>query len=295
MENVDIIIRKVKKEPKPGSRVSNLSISLVQGFYKSLSHISPEVAAYLALENFMRPKRYKERVMESEIIRMGIQYKLPFLKGHLQMYEWKNKGPYILLVHGWDAAAANLAAFIPELINMGYSVLAFDAPAHGNSSGEKTNIIEYGTAISAVYKFIQPKAIIAHSFGGSSTMFAIANQDFNPEKLISISAPSNLAEAVKRYTGFIQLTETAEEKVFERMRTILGTDPGNLQVENIAQKLPNSSLVIVHDRFDPVIPFYEAENVYKVVRPSRFLITENFGHYKIVNDPEAIKKILEYL
>jgi alpha-beta hydrolase superfamily lysophospholipase len=49
------------------------------------------------------------------------------------------KGPTILLVHGWNGHAAQLRAFVSPLVDAGYRVVAFDQPAHGQSSGARTH------------------------------------------------------------------------------------------------------------------------------------------------------------
>jgi alpha-beta hydrolase superfamily lysophospholipase len=53
------------------------------------------------------------------------------------------------------------------LVKKGYEVIAFDAPAHGDSSGKTANAFQYRDAIKAVYeKFGPMHSFIAHSFGG---------------------------------------------------------------------------------------------------------------------------------
>src|SRR3712207_6641379 len=54
--------------------------------------------------------------------------------GRVAVWEWGN-GPTVALVHGWGSRAARLAVHVEPLLGAGFSVVAFDAPAHGESEG----------------------------------------------------------------------------------------------------------------------------------------------------------------
>ena len=59
------------------------------------------------------------------------------------LYQWSGNGPKIMLMHGWSGRASNFFKIIEKLIIEDYDVYAFDAPAHGESSGVTTNIPEF--------------------------------------------------------------------------------------------------------------------------------------------------------
>src|SRR5205085_10246750 len=54
----------------------------------------------------------------------------------LAAWRW-GTGPTILLVHGWEGRGAQLGALVEPLVDAGFSVLTFDGPAHGDSSGKR--------------------------------------------------------------------------------------------------------------------------------------------------------------
>lgn len=45
-------------------------------------------------------------------------------------YAW-GEGPAVLLVHGWSSHTGCMAGFVDPLLERGFRVVAFDAPAHG--------------------------------------------------------------------------------------------------------------------------------------------------------------------
>src|SRR5918999_654246 len=46
----------------------------------------------------------------------------------LAAWTWGD-GPLVLLAHGWNGDAAQLAGFVPPLLEAGFGVVAFDQPA----------------------------------------------------------------------------------------------------------------------------------------------------------------------
>ena len=59
----------------------------------------------------------------------------------------------------------------------GYQVVGFDGPAHGKSDGKNTNLNEFELTIQTIVKHAgNVQAIIAHSFGGAASLYAIAQR-----------------------------------------------------------------------------------------------------------------------
>src|SRR5690606_5584207 len=61
-------------------------------------------------------------------------------------YVW-GSGPVVILCHGWSGGGSQLCALRDRLVDAGYSVAAFDAPAHGGSPGRVTNVGEFTRCI----------------------------------------------------------------------------------------------------------------------------------------------------
>ena len=61
----------------------------------------------------------------------------------IQTYKWEGTGPTILLIHGWESNSHRWYKLIEALQKESYTIIAFDAPAHGNSSGKILNVPLY--------------------------------------------------------------------------------------------------------------------------------------------------------
>jgi pimeloyl-ACP methyl ester carboxylesterase len=98
--------------------------------------------ATLALQEFLRPpaplrnlKREEAILAQAEMSRLRI---VPGTENDVEevaVYRWGKADRRILLVHGWGGKAAQFFSFVGPLLESGFEVIGFDAPAHGLSSG----------------------------------------------------------------------------------------------------------------------------------------------------------------
>jgi hypothetical protein len=91
-------------------------------------------------------------------------------------FHWgPEEAPLVLLSYGWAYNAGRWRHFVPELLEAGYRVLAYDPPGHGLASQSGTlNIPANAAIIRACSKHYGPAyAIVGHSFGGSSSVYAL--------------------------------------------------------------------------------------------------------------------------
>lgn len=66
---------------------------------------------------------------------------------------WKlGDGPTLLFIHGWNGRGAQFQHFFQPSLDAGFSILFFDAPAHGLSEGEMTNYLEITESIQNIFQ-----------------------------------------------------------------------------------------------------------------------------------------------
>ena len=112
-----------------------LAIGYIRTKLKLLSAISKKKAARLAFDLFRTPIRKKKKPLpkifaEAQNLQMRVHNMT--IKG----WRWNQSEKKILIVHGFESSAINFDRYIRPLMNKGYEILAFDAPAHGHSSGK---------------------------------------------------------------------------------------------------------------------------------------------------------------
>src|SRR5919106_571676 len=115
---------------------------------------------------FFSPLRYEVKQADREIIEWGNNYRIPFDDGELAVTTWGSSGPVVLLMHGWGGARAQMTGFVDPLLFAGYRVVAYDQPAHGESDGKMTNLLEIAPTMDLIVKKEGNfDVVLAHSFG----------------------------------------------------------------------------------------------------------------------------------
>ncbi len=76
------------------------------------------------------------------------------------------RGKPVLLCHGLESRASYLGAFIQPLIAAGFSMIVYDAPAHGDSPGSTASVVSFDRALISVANEIGPlEGLVSHSLG----------------------------------------------------------------------------------------------------------------------------------
>jgi hypothetical protein len=89
------------------------------------------------------------------------------LQGHrIATYAWGDPTtqPYVLFAHGWSSHGTRFLPWVPALRAAGYAVVAFDQPAHGRSSGERTTLPDFASTLFAGARRFGPAAALIAAF-----------------------------------------------------------------------------------------------------------------------------------
>jgi pimeloyl-ACP methyl ester carboxylesterase len=95
----------------------------------------------------------------------------------------RSDAPVLILVHGWQNNAGRLMRFIRELHPLGYSLLAFDARSHGDSTFTiRTTVWSYTEDTLAAIRFVReqtgsPIGLLGFSIGGGAAINAAAHSE----------------------------------------------------------------------------------------------------------------------
>lgn len=281
--------------PKPRQRKTPLSLRLLRATISNLSRVAPSLTAKLAFALWHYPRRHDEPRREQRWRETSRQRDIDYLDGHLTLYEWGDGNTPVLLVHGWDGRGPQLGAFVEPLVAAGYSPFALDLPAHGRSSGKRTNMLESAAAINHAGKTIGPlAAVIAHSFGAGATAKALAD-GLQTDKAVLISSPANLHWLTENYYQLLGLAPRATRQLERLMQARYG--------DSIWQDVsPDHNLgksgvpgIIVHDREDRDVPFTQGEILVRAWPRSRLLDTNGLGHRRILRDAEVIRQCIDFI
>jgi len=202
-------------------------------------------------------------------------------------------GPTVLLVHGWEGRGAQLGAFVDPLVAAGYRVVALDGPAHGDSAGTSTTGPEFAGAIARVRERIGSlSAIVAHSFGGFTSLLAIAH-GVTTDRLVIIAAPSSVPEVLDDFVQLIHLPRRALPYMVDALEARVHGPMESFEVASFAHtvKIP---VLIAHDTDDKEVAYEHGPRLAELLG-ARLLTTHGQGHRRILFAPEVVSAIVEFI
>ena len=281
--------------PKPPKYPPVLKI--IQLGFQTLGRIFPKKGGKYAYRLFTTPVKRAKHKFSDKVLESAKIFEVLYGKGILKGYEWGSGDKTILLVHGWESRGTGLRSFVPELVKAGFRVIAFDGPAHGNSDGKRTNLPHFAGGINAVINQIGGVyGIIAHSFGGPSSVYALVNAETDIKKLVFIAVPSGISGILSKTASTLKLPKS----VSEEFKNILSQKIGGRPIEetDVAKsygKFSVEDVLVVHDKNDDVVHFTSAEKIFENWENANLLITEGLGHYRIMKNTEVVRKVGVFL
>ncbi|MBQ4805048.1 alpha/beta hydrolase [Aquimarina sp. MMG015] len=196
----------------------------------------------------------------------------------LQTYRWPNMGETVLMVHGWDSNSHRWKTLIEKLHQQNYNVIAFDAPAHGNSSGKTLSVPFYAECLQKMIELYRPNYVIGHSVGGMTTVFhQFKYPNLEIEKLIVLAPPTELSVIMEGYQKTLKLSDKFMKALSHYFKEKFGFHFEEFSIAEFAKNLTHPGLLI-HDKYDEIAPYTGTEKISKNWTKAKFITTENFGH-----------------
>jgi len=284
------------KAKEPASFAHKPALSVLRQSFRVLGAVAPGLGARLAYKLFFTPQRHAVPPWEARLRETAEVLKMDFNGGILNALSW-GRGPTLLLIHGWGGRATQMGAFVKPLAGNGFRVVALDAPAHGDSSGRQTDMVQYAAAINAVRREMAPiTAIIAHSLGAACTLLSMERHQFRVDKLILIGTPASAVWITEAFAEVLNIPG----HVMSRMRARLESRYGNtftwedLSIEGMLSRITIPTLLI-HDKLDAEIPYWNALRLAQCNPGCELITTEGQGHRRILRQSHVVSRCLEFL
>ncbi|WP_394823880.1 alpha/beta hydrolase [Pendulispora albinea] len=215
------------------------------------------------------------------------------------VYVWGKSGPMVVLVHGWGADSAAMCSLVRPLRQRGYRVVAFDGPAHGSNQGRRTTMTEFVASVREVLERFDPaaevRAIVGHSLGGLAAVAASKLSQRVPERMVLLSAPSCLNEALRSFVGFWGISSRIEQQIRKELSRSHGVPIEHWDVRTLASRDRFPALVL-HDQDDSFVPFAQADIVANALgSTARIELTKGLGHARILADQRTTSLVADFV
>jgi len=275
-----------------------IAIGFIRTKINVLRVISHRKAAEATFRLFCTPMmksagKEKEVFLKAEQLHFSLNGDL--IKGFRCNHPQQKK---ILLLHGFSSSSHNFYQYVQPLVDKGYEVLAFDAPAHGASEGKMVNAIDYSVMIKKIIELYGPvDGFISHSFGGIALSLAMETIPHNASARIVFIAPAT--ETTTAVDGAFEMLGLKSIQVRKEFDTIVFEKSGRETSWFSVRRAMNhikAAVLWIHDEDDDITPLSDALRVKEDAHANvQFMITKGLGHRKIYRDQAVIDAVVKFL
>ncbi len=267
------------------------AIRIVQRANRTLGAVAPRTIARINQRLFSRPRRFSAREWETAFEQMASRSRLSSGVSILRAGE----GPVVACIHGWEGRASQFAHFAPGLLAAGYSIIAIDGPAHGQSRGDTSDPYRFADALLEVQAEVGAfRGVIGHSMGGGAITIAMAG-GLSTASVTMIAAPASLHDVLHRFAHAMHMPTRATAHFVERLRqSVLDRGFANRDLLEYARGFI-TPLLVIHSRDDREVPFNDAERIAEAWPVAQLSARDGLGHRRILRDADVVAESVSFL
>ncbi|MCW8956980.1 MAG: lysophospholipase [Gammaproteobacteria bacterium] len=203
----------------------------------------------------------------------------------------------VIFFHGNGENISTHVISVAWLTRHGYDVITVDYRGYGWSQGFpglEGSIDDIDAAIRYTIAELLAKDeqlfVLGHSFGGSLSIAALAENDYQGrvKALFSISAFSDYRDITQDVLSTFWLT-------WPLQWPLSFTVNNDYSPKQLVAKISPLSIVIIHAKDDQIVPVYHADILYSQAKQPKYIDITSGGHNRILLEPENQLLLLDYL
>jgi pimeloyl-ACP methyl ester carboxylesterase len=289
------------KHMAPAGFSERIYLQYLRTKFKTISKLAPAIAGRMAFELFCTPyPKYKKRKAPAIFHHATKRTVVLADQTKIHGFEWLPSKPNdqtVLIAHGYASYAYKFEHYIAPLLKMGYRVLAFDAPAHGQSEGKHIHVVVYQEAIQKIMEQAGPiHHFIGHSLGALTlSMIAEKIDQAEARKFVLIAPATKTTTTFANFFKMMHLNEVTKAAFLQDVSNRTSHTVDHFAADRALTNY-KGPILWVHDEKDMVCPYEDIIN-FKENAPSniKFLITNGLGHNKVYKTAEIMDQIMTFL
>lgn len=266
---------------------------LYGAFLNLYAFVFPKKAAEKAFLIFCKVRKGKVLPHQRDFLDTAKDQRLSIAEHTIQTYKWEGKKDTVVLVHGWESNAWRWHKLIAHLKEKDYNIIAFDAPAHGYSTGSYLYVPLYAQILQSITETYMPKHIIGHSVGGMTALYTEhSTPSTSVEKIVTIGSPSEFHEIITHFKQLLGLNQ----RVYMALGAYIFNRFGFTEKEFSSSRFVRTNEkkgLLFHDRLDTIAPYHASQQVHKAWKNSKLVTTEGLGHS--MHQDEVNEQIIAFL
>jgi pimeloyl-ACP methyl ester carboxylesterase len=276
-----------------------LLLRYIRFTYNTLGRLFPDYFGNRAYEQWFTTTRFKTPAYELPAMDSARRETLDVNGIPVAVYIWQNDNSNhdktLLFIHGWTGRGTQVVNYIEKLNAIGYRVISFDGPAHGNSPGKQTSALEMADVVLALNThYGNIDAAITHSFGGMILAYAMS-LGLRLERAVMICPPKSFEVILDNFQHILALPDSVMQVLIRKSYAAYGQHIRDaVNTINNARKLSCKGLIL-HDEDDVEISWHSGKEIADAWQGAEFVKTSGLGHRRIIHDDKVIDKVIEFL
>jgi len=203
----------------------------------------------------------------------------------------------VLIAHGFESSSQIFEDYISRLLDIGFEVVAFDAPAHGRSGGKRVTLPKYVGMLRVIEQNYGPfDSYIGHSLGGLALALFLETSPHNENTRLVLIAPAvETASALQTFARVLHLQPEIVREIDDYIQETSGQHVAWYSLRRAVHNI-HAGILYLQDQDDKITPLAGAKTIQQDGHPNiRFIITKGLGHRRICEDTESMARIIAFL
>lgn len=251
---------------------------IIGKWLNTLVYFAPKKTAKIAFKIFSKPRQGKISPHHEAFLNPARSQNISIKGLTLQTYHWQGNKSTILLVHGWESHSHRWKNLVERLQKEDYNIIAFDAPAHGYSTGTHLYVPLYEEALNTMIDKFNPAIVIGHSVGGMTTIY---NQHLNKrnsiKKLVILGPPDKLVDILAEYQRILSLNKKVMLALDTYFLKHFGFRAQDFATSIFVKDIETPGLLI-HEIHDTITSIKGSRAIHKNWPQAKFIETEGLNH-----------------
>jgi pimeloyl-ACP methyl ester carboxylesterase len=278
----------------PRTQFMSATLRLTRAAFATVQRASPRLAALWAERIFCTPPRRPISQRMATWLREGQRFTVTVRGRRVAAWAWGDRGPGVLLVHGWGSRGARFVDLGNALLSDGYRVVTFDAPGHGASSGRLSSGPEFARAAQAVANAVGPVShVVGHSLGGFASGLAM-ERGLAIRRAVFLAPSANVNTYSAQFAALFGVHAPVMASMRGRLERRLGFAWKDLNIPALAGGM-QVPLLVIHDREDREVLWNDGAAIAQAWPGAELVTTTGLGHHRIVSDPAVIRQVVTFL
>jgi len=270
------------------------TLRLTRAAFGAVQRASPRLAALWAARIFCTPPRRPISERMAGWLREAQRFTIVVGGRRVVAWSWGERGPGVLLVHGWGSRGARFVDLGNALRTEGYRVVTFDAPGHGASAGRLSSGPEFARATQAVVNAVAPVShVVGHSLGGFASALAMG-RGLAVRRAVFLAPSANANSYSAQFAALLGVDGPVMASMRGRLERRLGFSWKDLNIPALAPGM-RVPLLVIHDRDDREVGWGDGAAIAQSWPGAELVTTTGLGHHRIVSDPAVIRQVVTFL